>query len=502
MIRFMMFILFLIPLATILIAKLFQMRKKDIIGWNCMVEPSKKDYILFAVVSLICYVSFGFGDIFITATHGNNFISAILNGDILGFYDYSTRPDADFAELFEAGTPAYLLPSYILFGIWSIPVRIIYFITDTPLWGPFDFDYVRGELLLWYKLLPTLFYFGTAKVIFMICELINIEKKRAKWVVFIYLASPFAIYSQFIFSQYDSIYIFFMTLAIYYFLKKKLYTFIIMMAIAMTFKSFPIFVVIPLILLVEKRVIHIAKYILISVSGYFAFTVPFLGSEAFVVASGFRTIMIDRVLMMGLPLQRGGTVSLFVVVFAVICSYMYVKKVEQDEERYTLTIYVTAMIFVLLFSVTFWHPQWMLAMVPFIAIIIVSSEKMKVSFYAYLFCNIVFILLTPLKFPHSVDAGLVNSGILVNIFNHTLSDATLTHRFSLNGAITTATYTSIFVAMLLIILLHNIPTKKNIANIAEIKVQEFTLERELIWSLVLTVGIYVVPVYYMFFRGL
>ena len=111
-----------------------------------------------------------------------------LKGQFLDFYDYTKS------------TAVYLIPIYILFAIWSIPVMIIYKIAGLNMWGILDYGAVKYFLLWWYKLMPVLFTIGTAFIIKKICTEIGLSENKKRWAMFLFLSSPLLIFSQFIYS--------------------------------------------------------------------------------------------------------------------------------------------------------------------------------------------------------------------------------------------------------------------------------------------------------------
>jgi Gpi18-like mannosyltransferase len=118
--------------------------------------------------------------------------------------------------------------------------------------------------IAWWKTLLALFYIGSAIVIHKIAGLIESPyKTKSSLVSTLFATSPFVIFSVFIFSGYDVISVFFTLLGFYYYLKKDIKRFIFFFAIAISCKYFATILFFPLILMIEKRPIHITKYLIL-----------------------------------------------------------------------------------------------------------------------------------------------------------------------------------------------------------------------------------------------
>src|SRR5574344_2224584 len=325
--------------------------------WQDMKKPSLIEWILLGVLLLFCYLSFNHGDIVVTSTHGEDLLTLILKGQFLNFYDYNNS------------TAIYLIPLYLFFAIWSIPINIIFAIFNIPLWGVIDYGGINFYMLMWYKLLPVIFTMLSALLLYKIGRYVGMKDNKAKWMIFVFLSLPILVFSQFIFGQYDSICMFFTLLAIYYYLQKKYYKFAFIMSIAITFKLFALFLFVPLILLVEKRIWPMLKYFAIGLSGYLICNLLFLGSPGFSDAKSFTDNMFQRFFYAGIPTIYG-MVSLFILVLIGICVFAYLKKIDKKDNfaYYNWTVYLCLAVYSFLFMSILWHPQWVLILSPFLVL--------------------------------------------------------------------------------------------------------------------------------------
>ncbi len=450
-------------------------------------KPKLIDYLLVAVIIMFCYISYNHGDITATATHGKDLLECVLNGNMSEFYVYTE------------GTAAYLPSIYIVFAIWSIPVIIVMALSHQPLWGTIDFDYFYSHIgiMVWYKLLPTIFFFLTAYLIYKIVIELKMSKNAAKWTSFLFIASPIAMFSQFVFGGYDSLGLFFIMLAFLMFVKKKYYWFSIITAVAVTFKLFPILIFIPMILLVEKRVIHLVKYFAISMSGYIIYSVVLASAQGYGVSQTFTEGLSMRLIYNGMPLVGSGTVSIFLVAMMVICVVAYNKKIESEEELGTFAVYIPTFVYGIMFAFILWHPQWVILLIPFMALSTIQHKKMNSVIILEIAMFIGYIGMTAFTFSGNVDTNMFGCGIFARIFD--LSD--IQSIGNVMGIININCYVSLFVGAILIMLFMWYPTKKNIENYS-LCVKEggevVMSGRSYIWVRTMSILFFIVPsIYYL-----
>ncbi len=367
-------------------------------------RPRWFDLLLVIPIAVFCFFSFQHSDLLCTASHGRDMLDCILSGNFLSFYDYTRS------------TAVYSITIYLAFAIWSIPVKLIYVIFGLTPWEVTVFVDMPYAVSMWYKLLPTLAYLAIGYLIYKILLEIKVNESTAKWACYLFLASPIAMFSQFVFGQYDSLGLFFTVLALYMFIKKKFYLFSVFCSIAITFKMFALIFFFPLILLAEKRILHIAKYTVIAFAGYVLCAVPFLSSTGYQYAMGFSGGIIMRLFDVGINTAMGNF-SFFTFAMIILCVYAYTKKAANDADFHANAIYLAFLIFGVLFAfIVLWHPQWVLFLTPFMAMAFVLNRNSNTSLILMIAMGLGYLLVTIRSFPGNVDANMMNSGIFAQIF--------------------------------------------------------------------------------------
>jgi hypothetical protein len=481
--------------------------------WNNTEKPHLIDYLYFGIICLFLFLSFEQSDLNITAVHGKALLDMVWRGmNILGFYNYNQ------------GWANYLLPQYILFGIWSIPVKFAYMIMGLQSIGINEILRINGLTLWWYKLLPTLFYIGSAFIIYKICIQLNFDKNKAKWASFIFLIFPMAVFSQFIFGQYDSIGVFFELIMIYFFLKRKILIASLFCMIAITFKVFPIFIFIPILLLFEKKIWKIIGYTGIAFTGYLFFNLLFYGSGTFNTSKNFNNGMFNRLLAVGINTSFG-VVAFFLLVFIFSCVFAYFINLKDKNEliikKYIM--YIPLFVYSSFFSFVLFHPQWVLVLVPYLVINIFLNKNTKGMMFITTgaFIGFLFTIFNMPFWRNNVDASMINLGIFPKIYGFFNGDANLInsgdpiliYRYnsngegfkslnrlvSFNGLIPSGVYFTLFVSMLFVNLILSFPSKKNIIKSKETIQLPFTTERDVVWINGLLILLFSIPSLLLFY---
>ncbi|MCI0502362.1 MAG: hypothetical protein L0Y48_02095 [Fusobacteria bacterium] len=363
-----------------------------------LIDPplSKLDWLLFFIIAAICFITFQQPDLI----HTGGSSIAYLNGHILDFYDYNVQ---------YVGGNAYLPSTYIMFAIWNIPIYLLNILT---LPGMRNVPWIA---IMWFKLLPSIFYIISGYLIYKIGVDNGIGIKKSKMMAFIFLTAPLAIFSQFIFGQYDIFTVFFILLGLYFYFKNDMWKFIIFFGIAMTFKYFALLIFIPLLLLKEKNILKILRNgllaalpLLVEILIYFkstAFKSGVFGFNAknYLFNAGFETTYTS--------------ISIVIVLFMVIVAWAYFTKIVDDKSLFKWSIYFSNIVLFLIFGLSMWHPQWLILAVPFMVISAIINKHFDTFMIIDIILMLVFTIFTVNFFVNNVDQQLMYFGIFKNMLN-------------------------------------------------------------------------------------
>ena len=449
-------------------------------------KPTIIDWFIVIALIFVCYFSFNHGDINITSTHGKDLLVCIFKGNFFDFYDFTQS------------TAVYSIVLYLVFAIWSIPVCVVYKLFGLTLWGILDYYAIPYPVLMWYKLLPTLFYFGIAFLLYKIVLELKFDEKVAKWAFFLFVSSPIAMFSQFIFGQYDAIGLFFSVLALYMLIKKKYIYFSVCMAFAITFKMFALFIFVPLILLFEKRILHIIKHLAIGISLNFLSGLMFINSKGYKDALAFSDDIKDRLFMNGISTQLG-MISFFTCAMILLCVFAYVKKCDDDDEFNSYALYISFAAFAALFAFILWHPQWVIYVVPFMILAMLLFSSTNISLILQTFMFVGYIGVTVMSYTNNVDANLFSLGAFKDIYAQK-APISLTSLFaSFFGGSSQNLYFSIFAGSLIAMALLYLPMYKKAESMLVTKKYDVG-DRLFILARPISICLFVVPAFYYLFR--
>lgn len=347
------------------------------------------DWLIFFVLAVICFFCFQQADIM----HTGGSSIAYLNGHFLDFYDYNTK--------YVVGN-SYLPSTYILYAIWNIPVRLLG-LMKVPA------AFVSFPLRMWFKLLPTLFYFASAFLMYKVAFEMGMGTKKSKLCAYAFLTMPIGFFSQFIFGQYDSFTVFFVLLGLLFYFKKDMLKFTLFFGISMTFKYFPLLIFVPLLLLAEKRIWHIAKYVALLIIPVALELLVYYPSPAFrsgVIGFGATNYLFQ----VSLDIPQF-SLSLFIVFWLFIAGAAYFVEVKGTEQWVKYAVFYSNMVVFLIFGLSFWHPQWLLFAVPFWVLGAFINKKLDIFMIIEFLLMLFYILFTVNIFVYNVDQGMLGLGI-------------------------------------------------------------------------------------------
>ncbi len=361
---------------------------------NILAEPVRKvDYLLFFVAAFLCALFFQQSDLLITA--GGSLI--YLNGHFSDLYAYATQHYTDLN---------YLPSTYLLFALWNLPIRLIGLVTEPTITVSFF-------ALLWYKLLPCLTYLSSAYLIYLLVREGGLAEDKGKIGAFLFLTTPIGFFSQFIFCQYDIFSVCLMLLALVCWRKGAHWKFLLFFALSATFKYYTFLFFIPFLLLKEKDILKIfrdtalfAVPVLLEVVLYF-WDSSFLHSVFGFGAPNyiFETVWQTRLAGISIPL----------LIWAAVCAFCYLQKPLKKDETLSYLVFTGMAVSFALFGLSAWHPQWLLLMCPFLALLIVVQPRKKATIGLEWLMTAVFFGYVVNVWYNNVDTKLFELGILRNV---------------------------------------------------------------------------------------
>ena len=361
-------------------------------------------WFLYIVTILFCFLFFSHTDPIYTISASFSY----LTGHISDFYDFNSKA---------IGEVVYLPSVYGLIAVWFLPFKWLSglnftdlqaFLSDTPMNQLQGYTY--ASILIWYKLLLVFLSYLTFRLLQKISKLIPKNTIRNELAL---ITSPFAIFSVLIFSGYDIFGVFFTILGLYYYLKKDLIKFAAALSFAISCKFFAVIIFIPLLLLVEKNILRIIQFSFPAISLCAIYFLFYMSNELFV----------DNVLL--IAKQKSSSDSLISMkhlcglIYLGVCFYAYQTKKMTYSLFVKRAIFISYISYLLMFFAVKWHPNWILIIIPFMALSYSYIKSYAWVFWLEFFGFISFIVLISNIWMDNVDQIMFIHGPLSQLIGKT-----------------------------------------------------------------------------------
>ncbi len=472
------------------------------------------DYLIGGALLLFCYVAFFQSDIYVTGWNALNY----LYGNPLEFYE-NCKKIQGHGVLAAANYPPSI---FVVFALWLYPFKLFGLIKS-----PF---YFSPYWVYWLKALTSLVYVATGLLFYRVTQVYsqNIPKgfqdvvRRTRtnernvyeihehvstdvqqhhilkgegyrswgaYATWLWLTTPLAVFSQFIFSQYDIFYVFLTVAGFLAFLKKNIFFASLLFGLAITFKYFPLFVFVPLLLFFEKK---IGKLFLCGV----IFSIPILliqglyGHSSAYISGVMGFSVLGRVFSAALDIS-GQKIYYIFAVFSILAGISYCLDFSENYKRVAAYIFLFSSILPFLFIS--WHPQWLIFITPAMALTTVMNKPEKI--YRLLWIDLLgmffFIAYVFLIFQNNVDLAMFQAKLLHIPFENSRNIGSL---FKLFKGFSANVYLSVFWAYLI---LQFILRYKSILTVS-IQASEIYLYSQVRIRYYLGLLIFLVPVIFIF----
>lgn len=186
-----------------------------------------------------------------------------------------------------------------------------------------------------------------------------VDPKKTVLVFSLWMFNPISLYSTYMMGQFDIIPTFLTILSVYFIAKKKLSFAALALGGGITLKLYPIFLIIPLIILARGFWTKI-KLVIIAVLPYFISVLPYLSSGSFRLNALFAN-QSSKSLYATLPVSGGESILLFPA--TLLLFYLLIWNNKLDRLSYWKIYLIPLLLF---FIFTHYHPQWLIWITPFL----------------------------------------------------------------------------------------------------------------------------------------
>ncbi len=307
---------------------------------------------------LLLLISHCYNDILVTTRHGMDFWKILFDGDFLQFYNINRVASGNDSYTGVQGC-AYNILVYIVFAIWNFPLYLVDFFTNIePMNNIF--------CIIWAKLLVATAFFASAYLLVQILKELNISEKMQQMATMLYLSSALMLGSIFIVGGYDILSVCIMLLGFLAYLKKKHKWFLFWFSIAICFKYFALFALVPLLLLRQKKVLLLMRDGLLSLVIYALTSIPFtlVGSTQGGLASSLFFTVFGA---------QDGIFHWFVLAYGVVCIVAYMTQSDDLAYENQVAIWLVFGAYASFFGLCNAYPYWVVYLIPFMVMLIANN---------------------------------------------------------------------------------------------------------------------------------
>lgn len=322
------------------------------------------EWLCVGAVLLFAHISFLYSDLTDTYENSVLFLRAIAQGRLTDFYSYSVE---NVRTLWAANYDSMI---YVVYGLWNLPVYLL-----TKLLG---IDYLAwAPGILWCKTLGTLLCLVIARYIYKILFYVGTPKRFCLLGSFLYLSSTALYLSVFVIAQVDSFAILLLVIGFYCYLKEEYGRFFLCFLIAMPCKMFAALMFLPLLLLVEKRIVMAGIKTALVFSLSMLSGLLFRGDPAYGFAVGSQSR--DGVLrLLEGELFWGQNVIPFFIAYMGICLFCYLYDgYRKNRKEYQIPVYCVMFMWASFVCFVYINAYWVYFLLPFLAIGIVACGRFQ-----------------------------------------------------------------------------------------------------------------------------
>ncbi|MFV0412187.1 MAG: glycosyltransferase 87 family protein [Oscillospiraceae bacterium] len=360
--------------------------------------PLRWHWLAFGVFCLLAYALFAHPDVVETSNHSYLLLDSTFKGNFLNFYnDVMAHPFGK--NLYYTNNAHYNIVIYIIFALAELPVFLFNLIFKTAL----------NEPLLYFigKLVSAASFIACIPVFYRIARELDIKQPDAHWAALFFALSPPAFFASMVMGQYDSICLFFILMGLLQWLRGKTLACSLWFGLGASSKFFALFLLVPLVLLVEKRPLHIIKHGLVSLWLVLPASLLFWGRTGDMGI--FNDIMISRLFSAKIP--AASDVSIFPLLYVLLCIAAYLWRPKKEDTGRT-GIWLCLAAFSFLFLFVSWHPQWVILLMPFLVLTTFMEKNRTPWFWVDLVLAAGYFLFCAIGYPRQLEANLLDYGLL------------------------------------------------------------------------------------------
>lgn len=316
--------------------------------------------ILGSILSCTFFFSH-FNDMKIISELSYQLLKSVQEGKLLQFYEYALENSV------YPNNANYNILLYIVTAMLDLPVLVLNKL-GLGISKELENLYINGVLSI-------IFYF-TGKLLKKLLLSWNLDRVNVEIVETLYYLNSILLFASIGYGQLDIVCAAVLLLALYFYSADRMDLFAVILSVSIAMKSFPLLILIPLILLREKRIFYILRYSLEGLLAPILFYLLYGRSEAWAeIQSQYHFVRF----LFGYTLTP--QISLFCMLYILVCIFCYFHAFMENQKNILLSgiaVYAAFAIF------TVWYPHYLTIFSIFLGISILLFED-KNKFMSVMF---------------------------------------------------------------------------------------------------------------------
>lgn len=304
----------------------------------------------------------------------------------------------------------YLPLIYGLFYLWGLPLKFFTeYSFDDPYFYIIGLD-TESFFFLYHKVLLVMLYAGSIFFTYKISKILKIGDPKISARIF--ALSPFVFFVIFIYSGYDIFSVFFSLIAIFLFIKKRIFWTFLAFSVAVSFKFFAIPIALSVLALLDEKLMKkiLLGFLILSITFlqvFLFYKEPFFLEGVFHLFqrhSSNQNIIFNPAIFIGV----GFSLWLFALQFN-----KRLKKYFMGQNF----IYVPYISILFLFCYSPISPPWVILILPYLYLVVIKNNHQKPFLFLEIIFFFSFIILITNIWNRNIDLNLANNGIFVFLHN-------------------------------------------------------------------------------------
>lgn len=359
------------------------------------------DLLFTILLCAIFYGTAGHDDLLETSNHAWLLLDCIKNGQFLDYYNVVM---AHQNSLYYLNNAHYNILCYALYAVWQLPVYLVCQLGQLVISERF--------LMFWSKAIGTAAFAGCAVLLRRIATRLGYTGDDAHFIPLYFVLDPIVFFATMVMGQYDSLCLLFLLAAILAWLDGRMLRFSLLAGVAVVFKFFPLLLFVPLLVLVEKRPLRCAGYLLASLWVYIPTAFLFRGRTGDM--SVFNGEVIQRIFAAKLP---GGLddLPIYLILYACLLLGCYLYRPQSRQAAAAFMPWLGLAVYGLLFVFVSWHPQWLILLAPFVVLTNFAQRQRAPWLYLNTLLFAGYWMCMNFNFPGQLEENLLYWGMLGNL---------------------------------------------------------------------------------------